>query len=202
MSPRSHEKPKAYKQRITANTLFGIKGSATGEESKKLLAAKHEESRAEKEGKAARNEERNQAKALKVAREVTRGAEVMKALELFGTQKLNNLTLPDLPVAPVTNVNPQGNETKPKNKSEAMLRARALSSVHADLSRYDLAIAIGFDPVPLANAHAHVLAPAPLILSQLQSLFPSEEYIKGLRLSYGSSGVVEQHTALVGHDAP
>ncbi len=38
------------------------KGSATGPESRRMLAAKHVETQAEKEGKAARNEKRNQAK--------------------------------------------------------------------------------------------------------------------------------------------
>ena len=35
------EKPKAGKQRISAKNLFGNKGSATGPESKKMLATKH-----------------------------------------------------------------------------------------------------------------------------------------------------------------
>jgi hypothetical protein len=59
---------------------------------------------------------------------VTKGAEVLKALELYNNLKLSNLTLPDL-VALLTNADPQENETKPKNKSEAMLCIRALSSV-------------------------------------------------------------------------
>ena len=97
------EKPKQDKQRITTKILFGNKGSATGPESRKMLAAKQAETQAEKEEKAARNEERNQSKALKVAREVTKGAKLLKALELFGNPKLNSLTLPDL-VALLTNV--------------------------------------------------------------------------------------------------
>ena len=37
------EKPKADKQRITAKTLFSIKGSATEEEIRRMLATKHAE---------------------------------------------------------------------------------------------------------------------------------------------------------------
>ena len=164
------EKPKADKQRITARDLFGNKGSATGPEARKLLATKHADAQAKEEEKAAKNEERNQAKAIKVAREVTQGAEVLKELELFGNPKLNSLTLTDL-VALLTNANPQGNETRPTNKSEAMLRVRALSSVQGALSRCALAIAV--DPAPLADAHPPAPAPAPAPLSPPQSFFPS-----------------------------
>ena len=155
-----------------------------------------------KEVKDARNEERNQAKALKVAREVTKGAGVMKAIELYDNQKLNNLTLPDL-VALLTNADPQGNETKPKNKSEALLHVRALSSMQAALSRCALAVAIR-DPMPLNPALAPSPAPIPAILSPPQYLIPSKEDIAGLRLSFGSigsSGVVQLPSVPVGPDA-
>jgi hypothetical protein len=164
------EKPKADQQRITARDLFSNKGSATGPEARKLLATKHADAQAKEEVKAARNEERNQAKAIKVAREVTQGAKALKELELFGNTKLNSLTLTDL-AALLTNANPQGNETKPKNKSETMLCVHALSSKQGALSPCALAIAI--DPVPLADAHPPAPAPAPAPLSPPQSFFPS-----------------------------
>jgi hypothetical protein len=63
-----YEKPKADKQRITSKNLFGNKGSATRPEMRRMLATKHAKTQAEKEEKAARNEEKNQAKALKIAR--------------------------------------------------------------------------------------------------------------------------------------
>ena len=51
---------------------------------------------------------------MKVAREVTKGAEFLKALELFGNPKFDySLTLSDL-LAWLTNAYPQGSETKPK----------------------------------------------------------------------------------------
>ncbi len=59
----------------------------------------------EKEEKAARNEDKNQAKALKIAREVTTGAEVLKALEHYGKPKLDALTFPDV-LALLTNADP------------------------------------------------------------------------------------------------
>ena len=59
----------------------------------RIVEAKHAEAQAKKEGKAASTEERNQAKVMKVAHKVTKGAKRLKALELFGTPKLNNLTV-------------------------------------------------------------------------------------------------------------
>ena len=55
------EKAKANKQRIMAKTLFGLKGSATGEESKRMLVAKHAKAQTEKQGEPERNEKKNQA---------------------------------------------------------------------------------------------------------------------------------------------
>ncbi len=90
---------------------------------------------------------------------------------------------------------------KPKNKSEAMLRVRALSSVQAALSRCALAIEVG-DPVHAqASASASSPTPVPAILSPLQSLLLPEEDIEGLRLffrSIGSSGVAQLTSAPVG----
>ena len=53
---------------------------------------------------------------MKVAREVSKGANLLTTLELFGAPKLINLTLPDL-LYVLTNFYPQGTETKPKNKT-------------------------------------------------------------------------------------
>ena len=127
---------------------------------------------------------------------MTKGAEVLKALELYGNPKLNRLTLPDL-VALLTNAEKQENETNSKNKSKAMLRVRALSSVQAPLSRCALAIAV-------MHAQASALAPTHAIVFPPQSLRPSEEYIEGLRLSFGSIGsssVVKLPSAPVRPDA-
>jgi hypothetical protein len=195
------EKPRADKQRITAKRLFGNKGSATGPESRALLATRQAETQAEKEEKAARNEDRNQAKALKIAREFTRGAEVLKALENYGTPKLNALTLPDL-LALLTNADPQGTGAKPKNKTEAMQRVRVLSSVQAAISRCDLAVA-GVNVVE-PTTHAPAPAPAPADFPPHQSLLPSVGDIEGFRLSlgsFGSSGAVQLPFAPVGPDA-
>ena len=199
------QKPKAYKQRITTKNLYGNKRSATGPE-KKQKTARDQACRIPSgdKGKVARNKERNQIKALKVAREVSKGAEVMmKALELYGNPKLNSFNLPDLVALP-TNADPQGNEAKPKNKSGAMLRVRALSSVQAALSRCALAIAIGDPMRAQASAPAPSLAPSPAILSPRQSPLPLEEDIEVLRLSFcsvGLSGVARLSSVAVGSDA-
>jgi hypothetical protein len=96
----------------------------------------------------------------KVACEVTKGAKLMKAIELFGNPNLERLTLPDL-LAMLTNANPQRNETKPKNKTEAMLRVTPLNYVQAAFSRCALAVAVGVDPCPLVDAPP----PAPTFLA-------------------------------------
>ncbi len=80
------EKPKAEKHCITPKDLFGIKGYSTGPESRKLLAAKPADTQTKEEEKAARNEERNLVKAIKVARKVTKGAELLKALSSSATR--------------------------------------------------------------------------------------------------------------------
>ena len=170
----------------------------------KNVSGQASEIRAEKEERVAKNEEINQTKELKVAREVTKGTKLLKAIELFGNPKLKSLTLPDLQ-AKLTNADPQGNETKPKNKSEALLRVTALSSVQAGLSRQALAVAVGVDLCPLPNAPSTATPAAPAILTPQQPFLPSEEDIVGFRLSYGSfasSGAFELPLAPVGPDAP
>ncbi len=62
-------------------------------------------------------------------------------------------------MALLTNADPQGNVTKPKNKNAGLDRVRAMGSVQAALNRHALAIAIEphpiTDPNPLAP-HAPV----------------------------------------------
>jgi hypothetical protein len=109
------EKTKADKTRITAKTMFGLKGSATREEGRRLARERHEQNQAEKAGKAARKEDAKLKKALEVAAGVTRGAELLRELEVYGERLLSKLVIPDLQ-ALLTNADPQGNVTKPKNK--------------------------------------------------------------------------------------
>ena len=126
---------------------------------------------------------------------------MLKALENYGTPKLNALTLPDL-LALLTNADPQGTGAKPKNKTEAMQRVRVLSSVQAAISRCDLAVA-GVNVVE-PTTHAPAPAPAPADFPPHQSLLPSVGDIEGFRLSlgsFGSSGVVQLPFAPVGPDA-
>ena len=129
---------------------------------------------------------------------------MLKAIELFGNAKLKSLTLPDLQ-ALLTNVDPQGSETKPKNKTEALLHVTALSFVQATLSRRALVVEAGVDPCPLSDAPSTATAAAPAILTPRQPFLPSEEDIVGFRLFYGffaSSCVVELPLDPVGSDTP
>ncbi len=77
------EKPKADKTRITAKSMFGLKGSATREEGRSLARERHEQNQAEKTGKSAK-EDAKMKKALEVAAGVTRGAKLLRELEVHG----------------------------------------------------------------------------------------------------------------------
>jgi hypothetical protein len=59
---------------ITVRTVFGLKGSATREESRRMAKSKHEEALAKKQGEAARKVAIKQKKALKVAFWAAKGA--------------------------------------------------------------------------------------------------------------------------------
>ena len=126
----------------------------------------------------------------------------MKELEHYGTPKLNALTLSDL-LALLTNVDPQGNGAKPKNKTEAIQRVSVLSSLQAAITRYVLAVAKGVngvDPTTLAPAPP----PASAKFPPQQSFLPPVGDIESIRLSlgsFGSSGVQQLPFAPVGPDA-
>jgi hypothetical protein len=129
---------------------------------------------------------------------------LLKAIELFGNPKLKSLTLPDL-LDMLSNADTQGHETKLKNKTEALLRLTALYYLQAALSRCALAVVVGVDPCPLADAPSPATASAHAILKPQQSFLPSEEDIVGFRLSYGlfaSFGAIKLPLAPVGPDAP
>ncbi len=100
-----------------------------------------------------------QKKALEVAALVTKGAELLQALERHGPSFISRLVIADI-LALMTNADPQGYVTKPKNKIEGLDRAHALGSVQAALSRHALAIAVDQPqsvayPIPITT-HAPV----------------------------------------------
>ena len=72
---------------------------------------------------------------------------MLRELEVHGERLFSKLTIPDLQ-ALLTNAEPQGNVTKPKNKTEGMARVRALEYVKAALNRSVLAVSVG-DPAPI-----------------------------------------------------
>jgi len=160
-----------------------------------------EEALAKKHGEAARKEVIKQKKAREVFVGVTKGAELLRALELNGEKYLASFTLNDLKVL-LSNADPQGNEAKIKNKAEGLIRVRALASVESAISRSDLAVAVDVTPIPLATPIPPLavvaLFPEPPIpdfqraLSDLISSFGS----------FGSSGVVQDAFIPVAHQAP
>ena len=90
-----------------------------------------------------------QKKALEVAALVTKSAELLQALERHDPSFISRLVIAAI-LALLTNVDPQGNVTKPKNKTEGLDRVGALGSVQVALSRHALAIALD-QPYPVAD---------------------------------------------------
>ena len=133
-----------------------------------MAHANHAKAQVEKEGKVVRNDERKQANALKVTREVTKGKNVLNTNEQYGHAKLVTLSLPVL-TALLTNADPQGNKTKAKNIAEAMLRVYALSFAPVALSKFALAVAyvVALPTISLAPT------PAPTSLPPSTSNFSS-----------------------------
>ena len=146
--------PKPDRTRITARSLHGLKGSATGEEGRKMAKERNDEIQAEKLSKAGRKEEKAQKKAAEVASLVTKGATLLKELEQNGRARISSLQNPDI-LALLTNADPQGNVPKPKNKTEGLQRVQALRSVQRALSRHAEAAAAPVPPEPQPPAPRH-----------------------------------------------
>ena len=131
----SAERPKTDKSIIMAKTMFGLKGSATREEGIRLARARNEEQQDENAEKSRKKDMSMQKNLLELAALMTKGVELLQALERHGPSFISRLVIVDI-LALLTNVDPQGNETKPKNKTEGLDRVRALGSVQAALRRY------------------------------------------------------------------
>ena len=86
-----------------------------------------------------------QKKALEVAAMVTKGSELLQALERHGPSFISRLVIADI-LALLTNGDPLGNVTKPKNKTEGLDRVHALGYVQATLIRHALSIAADQPP--------------------------------------------------------
>ena len=181
------QNPKPEKTRITAKTMFGLKGSATGEEGRKMAKERNEQNQTEKMSKAEK-EVAKQKKAVEVAALVTKGAGLLLSLEQNGPSHISSLTVADI-LALLTNADPQGTISKPKNKAEGLERVRALGSIQAALRRH-------VADATAAAAAAAVAAPPP------PPRFPdSEAHVEGNRPSIGSvgsSGASGQPVAPVG----
>ncbi len=82
-----------------------------------------------------------QKKALEVAALVTKCAELLRALERHESLFISRLVIAGI-LALLTNGDPQGNVTKPKNKNDGLDRVRAFGLVQAALTRHALAMAV------------------------------------------------------------
>ena len=123
------------------------------------MKAKHDENQAEKDQKAARDEEKKQKKVIDVATVVTQGARMLHALELYGDAQLPKLTILEFTTL-LLRGDPQGTNLKPTTKRDGLECARALPTIQGALYRRVLAVATSVFPcVPL-----DALAPARIAL--------------------------------------
>ena len=144
-----------------------------------MAKKKHEELMADKQGKAARAEDKAQKKALEVAGLVTKGATLVQSLAQEGTARLKRLTLAEID-ALLAHADPLGTACKPKTKNEGMQRVRALKTVTDALGRHAAAAAAPAAPDAPAGA------PDPVI--------GSERHFIG---SVGSSEAVQRPEQLI-----
>ena len=156
--------PKPVKSRITARNLHGLNGSATGEEGRRMAKERYEEQQAEKMGKAERKEQKAEKRAAEVSVLVTKGATLLKLLEQNGPARISSLTNPDI-LALLTHADPQGNISKPKNKTEGLQRVQALRFVKKALSKYAEATAASAAPPP-PPPPPPALGPAPRVAAE------------------------------------
>ncbi len=128
---------------------------------------------------------------------------MLRALERHGPTCISSLVIADI-LALLTNVDPQGNVTKPKNKTDGLERVRALDSVRAALNRHTLAVAAE-QPHPVAYPVAIATPqPVPTSLYPLPPFLHIEEYLQTLLESlgsFGSSGAVVQPDVQVDPEA-
>ena len=156
--------------------MYGLKGSATGDEGRKLAKERHEANMAEKSAKADKKEQKAEKKAAEVPALVTRDEAVLKEVRHKGLVRLDskNINNPDI-VALSTHADPLGNISKPKNKAEGLQMVRALLSVRTALSRHAASAAPPPPPPPAPAA-----PPAPETAQEVD--------VEGNRPSLGSVG--------------
>ena len=134
---------------------------------------------------------------------MTKGAEILQALERHGPSFLSRLVIADI-LALLIKADSQGNVTKPKNKTESLDRVRVLGSDQAALSRHALAIVVD-QPHPFAYpipSASH--APVAVVQQPLPPFPPFDIDIGNFLLSFssfGPAGVAKPPSAPIGPES-
>ncbi len=129
--------------RITSRNIFGLVGSATGEQALAMLKSKEDERVAAAAAAAAKKDQAKEKKARDTTTLVTTGSEILKRLEQLGPSELLRLKIDELH-ALLVNADPQGSIPKP-NKKTGQEKANLLPTVQAALGRF-LAVAVASVP--------------------------------------------------------
>ena len=116
-------------KRITSKDIFGLVGSATGEEALAMLKAKEDKKQAADDAAAEKRDAATEKKARSTTALVTTGSEVLKRLEQRGPSELTRLTINELH-ALIVNGDPLGSNPRP-NKTTRLEKARQLPTVIA-----------------------------------------------------------------------
>jgi hypothetical protein len=137
------ENPNNMNNRITSRNIFGLVGSATGEQAMAMLKAKEDERVAADAAAAAKKDQAKDKRARDTTALVTIGSKVLKRLEQLGPSELHRLKVEELH-ALLVNADPQGSVPKP-NKKTGQEKASQLPTVQAAFGRY-LAAAAASNP--------------------------------------------------------
>jgi hypothetical protein len=131
---QEEDEARSMAKRITSKNIFGLPGSATGEEALAMLKAKEDKKQAADAAAAEKRDAATEKKARSTTALVTTGSEVLKRLEQRGPSELLRLKIDELH-ALIVNADPLGSNPKP-NKKTGLEKASLLPAVIAALGRF------------------------------------------------------------------
>jgi hypothetical protein len=172
-------------KRITSRDIFGLVGSATGEEALAILKAKNDKKEAAVVAAAAKKDETKEKRAKDITAFVITGSEILRRLEQSGPDELLRLKVDEL-YALLVNADPQGSIPR-SNKKTGQEKASRLLIVIAALGRFSGSNSIATPaeapqmlPIPEAplscegtnTENMQVSAPADFYLPIFDRVFP------------------------------
>jgi hypothetical protein len=169
--------------RISSRNIYGLPGSATGDEGLAKLKAKEDVKAAAALATASKKEQAKQKKAQETTTLVTTGSVLLKKIEQHGPSFLNCLKIDELH-ALLVHSDPQGHVPKPSKKQIGFEKVAELTTVKAAILRHFSNFVAATQPQPQPE-----LPPiAPSLLEEQQRFSIS---------SVGSSGVLSQPETVV-----